>query len=88
MVQWGRMASPFRTKNPKRPMRRSWGLVLLALAALPILGCAKNGSECDTCAMDSDCKAGLFCTNFKDENGNAAGKHCGTGTGATTCRVR
>jgi hypothetical protein len=38
--------------------------------------------------MDSECQAGLFCTNFKDENGNPAGKHCGTGTGATTCRVR
>ncbi len=68
-------------------MGHLWGLVLLALVALPILGCAKNGSECDTCAMDSDCKAGLFCTNFNDENHNPAGKHCGAGTGATQCRV-
>ena len=88
MVQWDRMACPERAERSKRAKGHLWGLVLLAVVALPILGCAKDGSECDTCQMDSECKAGLFCVNFLDENMKPAGKHCGAGTGATQCRVR
>ncbi len=62
-------------------------LALFVLAALPLAGCSK-GEECDTCDTDADCKSGLFCVNFKDENGNPAGKRCGSGIGATNCRVR
>jgi len=28
------------------------------------------------------------CVNFLDDNGNIVGKRCGSGVGATTCRVR
>jgi hypothetical protein len=83
LVQWDHMAFRFRTKNSKRPTGYSWGLVLLALVALPLLGCAKNGSECDTCMSDADCKMGTFCSSFNDGS-----KRCGSGTGATQCRVR
>ena len=38
--------------------------------------------------QDSDCKGGLVCVNFLDDNGNIVGKRCGSGVGATTCRVR
>ena len=68
-------------------MRRSRWLLCLFLAALPSLACTK-GNECDTCSQDSDCKGGLVCVNFLDENGNVVGKRCGSGVGATTCRVR
>jgi hypothetical protein len=68
-------------------MRRSRWLPCLVLAALPFFGCTK-GNECDTCNQDSDCKGGLVCVNFLDENGNIVGKRCGSGVGATTCRVR
>ena len=54
---------------------------LLVLTCLPLLGC-DNGGECDKCSADSDCKAGFVCSTFSD------GSHrCGTGTGASTCRV-
>ena len=67
-------------------MRRApWLLgVVLALAAL---SCTK-GKECDTCETDSDCKDNNVCVNFKDSSGNVVGKRCGSGQGATTCRVR
>jgi hypothetical protein len=68
-------------------MPRSRWLLCLALAALSLAGCSK-GNECDTCEQDTDCKGGLVCVNFLDENGNVVGRRCGSGVGATTCRVR
>jgi hypothetical protein len=63
-------------------MRRTRLFLILALAALPILGCTK-GDECDTCSADGDCKDGFFCVTFSDES-----RRCGSGVGASTCRVR
>ena len=68
-------------------MPRSRWLLCLVLATLPLAGCSK-GNECDTCEQDTDCKGGLVCVNFLDENGNVVGRRCGSGVGATTCRVR
>ena len=61
--------------------RRRWLLYLL-LAAMPLAGCTK-GDECDRCDTDEDCKEGFFCTSFSDGS-----RRCGSGQGATTCRVR
>ena len=61
---------------------RPSALLLLLLLVLPWLGCAK-GQECDRCSTDDDCKSGSVCTTFSDGS-----KRCGTGVGATTCRVR
>jgi hypothetical protein len=63
-------------------MRRSASLLLLLLLVLPWLGCTK-GNECDRCSSDTDCKQGFICNSFSDGS-----KRCGTGSGATTCRVR
>ena len=63
-------------------MRRSRWLLLACLAVLPFTGC-NNGSECDRCNEDSDCKQGFVCSAFADGS-----KRCGSGVGATTCRVR
>ena len=63
-------------------MRRNAPLLLLVLLLLPWLGCAK-GQECDRCSSDDDCKQGFICNSFSDGS-----KRCGTGTGATSCRVR
>jgi len=77
----------FLTSRAKRP-RTLLLIGLLALGAVPLPGCAEDGGECDRCETDSDCKSGLVCVNFRDENGNPAGQRCGSGTGATQCRVR
>jgi hypothetical protein len=61
---------------------RSRWLLAVVLAALPVLGCSK-GDECDTCGTDADCKDGLVCSTFSDGS-----KRCGSGLGATQCRVR
>lgn len=63
-------------------MRRPRSLLLLMLLILPLLSCTK-GNECDTCGTDQDCKEGFFCTAFSDGS-----SRCGSGVGATTCRVR
>jgi hypothetical protein len=63
-------------------MRQSRWLLLLVLALLPFSGCTK-GNECDRCSSDQDCKEGFLCTSFSDGS-----KRCGSGLGATTCRVR
>jgi hypothetical protein len=63
-------------------MRRRAALLMLLLVVLPWLGCS-GGKECDRCSSDSDCKSGFVCTTFSDNS-----KRCGTGVGATTCRVR
>jgi hypothetical protein len=67
-------------------MARAARLILVALA-LAAVTCTK-GKECDTCETDSDCKDKSVCVNFKDDSGNVVGKRCGSGQGATTCRVR
>jgi hypothetical protein len=61
--------------------------ILLVLLALPLAGCSK-GAECDTCETDDDCRDGLVCRNFLDEDGNVVDKRCGSGIGRTQCRVR
>ena len=64
-------------------MRRRFRLMaLMVLAAMPLVGCT-SGDECDTCEQDSDCKDGFFCSEFDDGS-----RRCGSGVGATTCRVR
>lgn len=62
-------------------LRCRW-LLLLVLALLPLSGCTK-GDECDRCDSDEDCKDGLFCTDFSDGS-----RRCGSGEGASVCRVR
>ncbi len=62
-------------------------LVLLLLAGASVVACTK-GDECDVCETDSDCKDGFVCVNFLDGGGNVVGKRCGSGVGASTCRVR
>jgi len=58
-------------------------LVVLAIAVAAFLPLASCGKECDSCENDSDCEAeGLVCVKFS--NGS---KRCGSGVGATTCRV-
>ena len=63
---------------------RRLNLVLLSalFATMATLGCSK-GDECDTCDSDDDCKGGFICSQFSDDS-----KRCGSGLGATSCRVR
>jgi hypothetical protein len=42
--------------------RASAALLLLALA-----GCG-GANECDRCSSDDDCRSGLVCAQFNDEN--------------------
>jgi hypothetical protein len=63
-------------------MTRFRWLAVAVLALLPLAGCTK-GNECDSCSSDTDCQDGLVCSTFDDGS-----KRCGTGTGATQCRVR
>lgn len=58
-------------------------LLLLLLLALPASSCKSTGQECDSCSADGDCKSGLICSTFSDGS-----KRCGSGVGATNCRVR
>ena len=63
----------------RRWMTRAAAVAVLAVSLLP-LGC---GKECDTCSNDDDCASeGLVCVQFS--NGS---RRCGSGVGATTCRV-
>jgi hypothetical protein len=75
------MPDRFVARRPHWPLRLVL-LGLLAVSALPILSCS-NGGECDKCSVDEDCKSGLVCSTFSDDS-----KRCGSGTGATQCRVR
>jgi hypothetical protein len=64
-------------------MRSARVLPAVALVALTVLIACTKGNECDKCGSDIDCKAGFFCSEFAD------GRHrCGSGVGATICRVR
>ena len=63
-------------------MTRFRWLVFVILTLVPFASCTK-GNECDACSSDTDCKDGFVCSNFDDGS-----RHCGTGTGATQCRVR
>ncbi len=64
-------------------MRTRYVLLLLLLLALPAGSCKSTGEECDSCSSDGDCKSGLVCSTFSDGS-----KRCGSGVGATNCRVR
>jgi hypothetical protein len=57
-------------------------LLLTILLALPLAGC-NSGDECETCTSDDDCQTGFVCSTFSDGS-----QRCGTGVGASTCRVR
>jgi len=64
-------------------MRRARVLPAIVLVAMTLLIACTKGDECDKCNSDADCKEGFFCSEFDD------GSHrCGSGVGATTCRVR
>jgi hypothetical protein len=56
-----------------------FGLLAVALA---LSGCTK-GDECDKCTSDADCRESFVCSTFSDGS-----QRCGTGLGATQCRVR
>jgi hypothetical protein len=64
-------------------MKRARVLPAIVLAALTMLIACTKGDECDKCSTDADCKEGFFCTEFDDQS-----HRCGSGVGATTCRVR
>jgi len=70
------------TVRSLRATRSRWLLVLILFLALPLAGCS-SGEECDTCSTDEDCEAGLVCTEFSDGS-----MRCGSGLGASTCKVR
>ena len=57
-------------------------ILLVILTCLPLFGC-DNGGECDECSSDQDCKSGFVCSSFSDGS-----RRCGSGAGATTCKVR
>ena len=66
-------------------MKRTHWLLAAVVLSFPLIGsCTSNGDECDVCTADTDCKNGLVCASFSGETT----KRCGSGTGATTCRVR
>jgi len=64
--------------------RARWPVRLLfaLLLAFPLVACS-SGDECDTCTSDDDCQAGFICTAFSDGS-----QRCGSGVGASSCRVR
>jgi hypothetical protein len=64
-------------------MRRVRLLPAVVLVALTLLIACTKGDECNKCNVDADCKGGFFCSVFADGK-----RRCGSGVGATTCRVR
>jgi hypothetical protein len=64
-------------------IRTRYLLFILTLLTVPASSCRSSGGECDSCLSDSDCKSGLVCSSFSDGS-----KRCGSGVGATNCRVR
>jgi hypothetical protein len=67
-----------------RDGRKAWsaGLLILVLLAVPLVACS-NGGECETCTSDDDCQTGFVCSTFSDGS-----QRCGSGVGASSCRVR
>ena len=61
---------------------RAARLLFLLLLALPLVSC-DSGDECETCSSDDDCQAGFVCSTFSDGS-----QRCGSGVGASSCRVR
>jgi hypothetical protein len=57
------------------------GVIALVLSSLACAACGK-GRECDACRDDGDCRAGFVCSTFSD-----GVRRCGSGTGATNCRL-
>jgi hypothetical protein len=57
-------------------------VAICVLLALPLAGC-NSGDECDTCTSDDDCQTGFVCSTFSDGS-----QRCGSGVGASSCRVR
>ncbi len=72
----------FPSRATARLLRFLPALGLLVLMVLSIAGCS-NGGECDTCKLDTDCNSGFVCSTFDDGS-----RRCGSGTGASQCRVR
>ena len=69
-------------------MKRShWFLGLVLAIGLAAAGCS-SGGECDLCETDEDCQEDLICVNFLNDEGELDSRRCGSGTGATSCRVR
>jgi hypothetical protein len=64
-------------------MPRSRWLLYVVLSVAPLVASCTRGNECDRCETDEDCQEGFVCSTFEDDS-----RRCGTGTGATTCRVR
>jgi len=64
-------------------MRRARVLPAIVLVALTMFIACTKGDECDKCNTDEDCKEGFLCSEFDDGS-----LRCGSGVGATTCRVR
>ena len=64
-------------------MRRSRWLLAAVLVLLPIASCTR-GQLCDRCESDEDCtdESAPVCTDFSDGS-----RRCGSGVGASTCRV-
>jgi len=64
-------------------MRRSRWLLTVVLVLLPIVSCTR-GQGCDRCESDDDCRdeTAPVCTAFSDGS-----RRCGSGVGASTCRV-
>ena len=70
------------TQRDPSPSPRLGRLVLALVLALPLAGCS-DGDECDTCTTDADCQADFVCSTFSDGS-----QRCGSGVGASSCRVR
>ncbi len=66
--------------------RSRWLLCLVLAVGVPLVGCSE-GEECDVCEVDADCKEGFMCVNFLDDEGGIDSRRCGSGIGATTCRI-
>jgi hypothetical protein len=64
-------------------MRRSRWLLAAVLALMPLVSCTR-GQVCDRCETDEDCQDANapVCTTFSDGS-----QRCGSGVGASTCRV-
>jgi hypothetical protein len=80
---YSRAMAGFLSRTTAQLLRLIPALGLLVLMVFSLAGCSNNGGECDTCSMDTDCNTGFVCSTFSDGS-----KRCGSGTGASQCRVR